>query len=372
MRLFWHTFKYRLKALITGAYGIIFFLLAVAVGIGPFIGLIIPDAPVPIGWVDEDDTQFSQRLLKNVQALDVVWVTLGDEDTLIANLQTGRLEGVFVIKDGFEDAIKSGEFEDTLQLLRSPYSTAAGVISESVGSEALRLWLACSSANEARALGGDKLYESVFEDTILGTEEPILKLARENAAGETGKVTPLLDAAYSSLYLLCGVASFFMLTGLAMTRKGADFSDRLTSRAFSITRFRLATGIADTVYILPCAAVPLIAFGLAGEGRLIVPLFVMFALYVFAFGGVASMLALIRSQTALMLSISVVTIANVMFSSMLVPLPSFGLFAAMSHILPARWLSSADLMNPMTSILGLIACAAVYNALPFLLRRKRT
>jgi hypothetical protein len=116
--------------------------------------------------------------------------------------------------------------------------------------------------------------------------------------------------------------------------------------------------------------VPLIAFGLAGEGQLIVPLLILSTLYVFTFGGVASMLALIRSQTVLMLSISVVTIANVMFSSMFVPLPSSGLFATVSNILPARWLSSAALMNPMTSILGLIACAAVYNALPFLLRRK--
>lgn len=371
MRLFLQTFKYRLKTLCTGAYGIVFLLLALGLAVCPFIGLIVPDAPVPIGWIDEDDTEFSHLMLKNVQALDVVWVTLDDADTLIANLQTGRIEGVFVIKHGFEDAIKSGEFEGTLQLLRSPYSTAAGVISESVGSEALRLWLACSSANEARTLGGETLYENVFEDTIAGTEEPILQLERENAAGETGKVTPLLDAAYSSLYLLCGVTGFFMLTGLAMTRKGADFSDRLTSRAFSITRFRLATGIADTGYMLPCAAVPLIAFGTAGEGRLIVPLLIMFALYMLSFGGIASLLAQIRNQTVLMLSICLATIANVMFSSMLVPLPSIGLFAAVSHILPARWLSSADLMNPLICIAGLAVCAAVYNVLPFLLRRKK-
>ena len=371
MRLFLHTFKYRLKTLCTGAYGIVFFLLALGVAVCPFLGLIIPDAPVPIGWIDEDDTEFSHLLLKNVQALDVVWVMPDDKDTLLANLQTGRLEGVFVIKDGFEDAIKSGNFEGVLQLLRSPYSTAAGVISESVGSEALRLWLACSSANEARALGGEMLYENVFEDTIVDTKEPILQLIRENAAGVTGEVTPLLDAAYSSLYLLCGVTSFFMLTGLAMTRKGADFSDRLTSCKFSITRFRLATGCADTVYMLPCAAVPLIAFGLAGEGRLIVPLLIMFALYMLSFGGIASLLALIHNQTALMLSICLVTVANVMFSSMLVPLPSSGLFAAVSHILPARWLSPADLMNPLIGILGLAACAAVYNALPFQFRQKK-
>ena len=372
MRLFKNTLKYRLKSLCTGAYGIVFFLLALAVAVCPFLGLIIPDAPVPIGWIDEDDTEFSQLLLRNVEALNVVWVTFGDKETLVANLQTGRLEGVFVIKNGFEKTIKSGAFEGTLQLLRSPYSTAAGVISESVGSEALRLWLACSSANEARALGGADLYKSVFDDAIAGTDDPILQLTRENAAGETGKVTPLLDAAFSSLYLLCGVASFFMLTGIAMARRGADFSLRLRSRAFSIERFRLAAALADTLYMLPCAVVPVIAFGLAGEGRLIVPLLTGFALYVFAFGGIAGLLALIRNQTAMMLSICVVTIANVMLSSMLVPLPSSGLSAVLFHALPARWLSAADLQNPLLSVAGLAACAAVYNALPFVLRRRES
>ncbi len=372
MRLFANTLKYRFKVLCTGAYGIVFFLLALAVAVCPFLGLIIPDAPVPIGWIDEDDTEFSQLLLKNVEALNVVWVTFGDRDTLVANLQTGRIEGVFVIKEGFEQTIKSGGFEGTLQLLRSPYSTAAGVISESVGSEALRLWLACSSANEARVLGGDALYKKVFDDAIAGTDDPILTLTRENAAGETGKVTPLLDAAYSSLYLLCGVAGFFMLTGITMARKGADFSARLKSRAFSTQRFRLSAAFADTLYMLPCAIVPLAAFGLAGEGRLIAPLLVCFALYVLAFGGIAGLLALIHNQTAMMLCICVVTIANVMLSSMLVPLPSSGLFAIFSHILPARWLSAADLQSPVLSVLGLTGCAAVYNTLPFVLRRRES
>ena len=372
MRLFANTIKYRIKSLCTGVYGIVFFLLALTVAVCPFVGLIIPDAPVPIGWIDEDDTEFSHLLLKNVEALNVVWVTFGDKETLVANLQTGRLEGVFVIKKGFEETVKGGAFEGTLQLLRSPYSTAAGVISESVGSEALRLWLACSSANEARSLGGNDLYKSVFDDAIAGTDDPILQLTRGNAAGDTGKVTPLRDAAFSSLYLLCGVASFFMLTGIAMTRRGADFSMRLRSRAFSIERFRLAAALSDTLYMLPCAAVPVIAFGLAGDGQLILPLLIGFALYVFAFGGIAGLLALIRNQTAMMLSICVVTIANVMLSSMLVPLPSSGLASALFHALPARWLAAADLQNPLLSVAGLAVCAAVYHMLPFVLRRRES
>ncbi len=370
MRLTVATIKYRLKSLCTGAFGIVFFMLALVVAVCPFIGLISPDAPVPIGWIDEDNTEFSKLLLENVEALNVVWVTQGDKGTLVANLQTGRLEGVFVIKDGFESALKSGNFENTLQLLRSPYSTAAGVISESVGSQAMRLWLSCSSAIEAGSLGGDALYNKVFEHSIMGTDAPILQLERENKAGDTGKVTPLMDAAYTSLYLLCALTSFFMLTGLAMSRRETDFAARLKSRAFSIERFRLATGIADTVYILPCVAVPLVAFGLSGEGRLIIPLLIMFALYAFAFGGIAAMMAKIQNQTPLMLGISALTIANVMFGSMLVKLPSSGIMTAISYLLPSRWVSAINTVSPLLCVAGLSVCALVYNVLPFLLRRK--
>ncbi len=370
MRLFGATIKYRLKNLFTSAYGIVFLALALIVAAGPFIGLIIPDAPVPIGWIDEDDTQFSKLLLKNVEALEVVWVTHGDEETLTANLQTGRLEGVFVIKKGFEESIKRGEFKNTLKLLRSPYSTAAGVISESVGGEAMRLWLSCYSAKEAYALGGQELYDNVFRDANAGTDSPILSMIRQGEAGQTKEVTPIMDAAFTSLYLLAALACFFMLTGLAVTKRGSDFPSRLRSMHFSMEQFRLSTAIADTVYILPIAAIPLIAFGIAGAGQLIAPLAVMFALYLLAYGGIAALISKINNQTALMLLISVITIANVMFGSMLIKLPSGGALNALTYLLPSRWLSSIKTLDPALCIAGLAVCAVVYNVLPFVIRRK--
>ena len=46
-----------------------------------------------------------------------------------------------------------------------------------------------------------------------------------------------------------------MLTGLAIKGAG-DFALRLVSRGFSVERYMLAAGVADALYILPCAAVP--------------------------------------------------------------------------------------------------------------------
>jgi hypothetical protein len=371
MRFFLRTIKYRLKALVTGAHGIVFFLLALLVAFAPFIGLIVPDAPVPIGWIDEDNTEFSAMLLDNVQALDVVWVTFGSRDDLIANLQTGRLEGVFVIKRGFEEALKAGEFAETLQLLRSPYSTAAGVISESVGGEAMRLWLTCHSANAAKELGGDALYQQVFDDAMAGTDEPILTIERQNSAGQPGEATPVLDAAYTSLYLLAALAAFFMLTGLAIRGRGADFSMRLASRAFSADSYLLAAGVADALYLLPCLAVPLAAFWMAGAGRLVAPTLALFFLYMLCFGGIASLISRLRDRTAAVMAVSAVTIANVLLGSMLVKLPATGAFSLVTYLLPARWLSSLDALGTAVCVTALALYAAVLSALPFIFRRRK-
>jgi hypothetical protein len=275
-----------------------------------------------------------------------------------------------VIKEGFEESTRAGKYADTLQMLRSPYSTAAGVISESVGSEAMRLWLTSYSALDAEKLGGEALYDQVFEDVIVGTDAPILSLVRLNAAGETGEMTPLLDAAYTSLYLLAALACFYMLSGLALMDRGADFAARLSSRAFSMARYRLSASVADTLCILPCAAIPLAAFALAGAGDLVLPLAVMFALYVFAYGGVAAIISGLRNKTALMLCICVVTVANVLFGSLLVQLPSSGLFNILSRVLPSRWLTSLGSLPPLACVAGLAVCAVIYNMLPFILRRR--
>ena len=370
MSLFWRTIAYRLKTRVTTLRGIILFALGMLLAVSPFIGLIIPDAPIPIGWIDEDNTEFSQLLKQNVDALDVVSVFEEDKNTLIANLQTGKIEGVFIIKAGFEEAIRAGEFEETLTLLRSPYSTAAGVISESVGGEAMRLWLTSYSANVGGQIGGTVLQQAVFESAGAGTDAPILSLERRNEAALPGEVTPIKDAAFSSLYLLAAFVAFYMMSGLAMMGRRDDFSARLKTRAFSVERYRLATSLADAVYILPCVAAPLIALGAAKAGNLILPLLVMFVLYMVAFGGIASLVSKIGDRTALMLTISVITIANVLFGSMLVKLPQSGALRIFTYIFPSRWLSSIESIGALWGIIGLAVCALVYTALPFIFRKR--
>ena len=96
----------------------------------------------------------------------------------------------------------------------------------------------------------------------------------------------------------------------------------------------------------------------------------MFALYLVAYGGVASFVSKIKNKTTLMLTISLIAIVNLFLGAMLIDLPSVGFISSASYILPSRWLSSMGTFGFGWSLLGMLACAVVYSALPFLLRKK--
>ncbi len=71
-----------------------------------------------------------------------------------------------------------------------------------------------------------------------------------------------------------------------------------------------------------------------------------------------------------MLTITLVAIVNLFLGAMLLSLPAAGFISKASYILPSRWISSTDTLGVWWSILGLLGCAVVYNALPFILRSK--
>lgn len=371
MRIFWRTFFYRLKICLTTARGLVSLSLGLAIAIVPFIGLTIPDAPIPIGWIDEDNTEFSALLREKVERIDLLYVIEATEPTLLSKLQTGDIEGVFIVPQGFEEKMKSGEYEESLTMISSPYSSAFEIVSESVGRKAMEIWIACYTANIAREYGGDAEYDAVFAQVMENDYEPIIVLNQLSGTTKVAvdKTSPIEDAAFASLYLLAVFACFYMLMGLA-AQNNINFSARLLSRSVSLEAHRMAQSFADALFILPCVLPSLIALGIAGKLNLIAPTLLMFVLYLVAYGGVASLVSKIKNKTTLMLTISLIAIVNLFLGAMLVDLPAAGFISNASFILPSRWLSSPGTLGFGWSLLGITACAIVYNALPFLLRKK--
>ncbi len=373
MSIFRRTFIYRLKSSLTSARGLISIVIALFLAIVPFIGINAPSAAIPIGWIDEDNSQYSQTLLERVEAIEILSIDEEhEEEKLVAKLQTGQLDGVMKVPAGFEEKLRSGEYEDTLIMMISPYSTAFEIVSESVSRKAMELWVASYTASLAGEIAGREAYDTVMQKTLANNSQPILVL--QQLSGNTDvpvdETAPLEEAAYKSLYLLCAFACFYMLAGLVGT-DDKSFEQRLLSRSVRIEKYRLALTSADALLLLPCVLPALAGFAAAGRPELIAPYAVLFALYLSAFGGVASLLSKINSRTTLMLTITLIAIINLFLGSMLLDLPAAGFISKASYILPSRWVASEGTLGVWWSMLGIFGCAVFYNTLPFIFRRKK-
>lgn len=369
--MFLRTFLLRSKLNVSSARGIVSLLIALIIAIVPFIGLSVPDAAIPIGWIDEDGSRFSTLLKQRVEKIGVLYIDEEtDEDTLISMLQTGQLEGVLKIPKGFQDTLKEGEYEETLVMLTSPYSTAFEIVAESIGRKAMEIWVACYCANLAGNIGGSNSYDTVFERAMANESEPILVLNQLSGSNDVpiDKTEPMEKAAYTSLYLLCAFACFYMLAGPIGTDNN-DFSQRLLVGRMTIEQYRFALSLSDAAFLLPCLIPALIGFSSAGEGTAIPTVITAFALYLFAYGGVASLLYRISNKTTHMLTLTLVVIINLLFGSMLIKLPDSGIVSTLSFLLPSRWMSAMEQIGGWC-LLGLLISAAVYNALPFLFRKR--
>lgn len=369
--MFLRTFLLRLKLNLSTAKGIISLILGLIITIVPFIGLSVSKAAVPIGWIDEDGSEFSTMLRQRVEEIEVLHIDEEtDEKKLVAKLQTGQLEGVLKIPKGFEDTLKKGEYEETLVMMTSPYSTAFAIVTESIGRKAMEIWVACYCANIADDIVGSNSYDTVFEKSMANESEPILVLTQLSGTTDVpiDKSAPIEKAAYTSLYLLCAFACFYMLTGPIGTNNN-DFRQRLLVGRMTIEKYRFALSLSDAAFLLPCLLPSLIGFGAAGRGTIIPTVIIAFALYLIAYGGVASLLCRASNKTTHMLSLTLVVIINLLFGSMLIKLPDAGIVSTLSYMLPSRWMSTVEHSRSLC-ILGLIISAAVYNALPFVFRKR--
>ena len=373
MKLFIHSLKYRLKQNLTAAGNLVMLALALAAAVYPLFIINEQEKqqqPVPIGWVDQDNSFYSEKLLESMTMLDLLEVKPGGMDQLIGELRTGKLEAVFVVNEGFEEKIMSGEYEDTLTMYKSPYSSVAAIISEGVGAEVMHLWLAQYSAIVASEYDS-ALETKVFDEVMAYMVKPIMNIERVGDKSSLEAADPLPVAAKKSVFLAAAICCLFMLLG-SVNAASSEFAQRLRSRNASLSSFSLAVSITDAVFFLPCVLPSSVVFIITGDYAGAGVYILMFALYLFAFGGIASALGCIKSKTIHMMSITVISIVNLGFGSLLLNLPEIGIVPKLAYLLPSRWLSSVDLNGVWACLAGLAVCAAVYNSIVFLrAKRKR-
>ncbi|MGI6776521.1 MAG: ABC transporter permease [Acetivibrionales bacterium] len=102
---------------------------------------------IPVAVVDEDNSSYSQLLLKRLSEKDRLEVIATNRPDALKMLEKNRLEQVFIIKEGFEERIIEGNSSRIIDFLKAPSSYTSEYVGEVFAGEVIRLVTNNSAAN---------------------------------------------------------------------------------------------------------------------------------------------------------------------------------------------------------------------------------
>ena len=138
---------------------------------------------VPIGVIDQDQSQLSQKMLDDLldhPSLSVETTSLSEADHMI---KRNKIEAIFIIKPGFEDGIKASDYAASIQLVyldKSNIGPALGDIFASSIISDLAIYKAANMSvlyekrygleplfEKTESMGYDLLESNTFEMTVI-------------------------------------------------------------------------------------------------------------------------------------------------------------------------------------------------------------
>ncbi|WP_028781885.1 ABC transporter permease [Thalassobacillus devorans] len=139
------------------------FPLVIIMGLYPFLSVAVSGSQVPIAWVDDDNSEFSQLVYHRLQENDRLHIKTLNKEEARQQVQTGEVEAAFLIKAGFEEQLKTGETDEIISWIRSNSSTLDAFAKEKIASEAVRLLLNSKAAQFVAARQGNESWEKTYK-----------------------------------------------------------------------------------------------------------------------------------------------------------------------------------------------------------------
>ncbi len=179
---------------------------------------------IPVAAVDEDGSSYSGLLVERVSAKEGLGLSVAGREKALDLLERGKVEQVFVIRKGFEKAVRRGESKGLIELFSAPSSYSAGFTGEIIAGEAIRMIAENLAANRVETQYGELgiRTDGSFRDGVLDYVEslwepkPLMTIEyKELKAGLVQKpehaVLPASSA--SSAGLVTAFILFYMLFG---------------------------------------------------------------------------------------------------------------------------------------------------------------
>ncbi|HHX62388.1 MAG TPA: ABC transporter permease [Epulopiscium sp.] len=102
---------------------------------------------LPIGVVDLDHTRYSDLIIQRISKKDAISIKTTSQNDALKQVSTGKLEAVYILKEGLMDKILEGHIDQVIEIVKSPVSLSAEIIGELFSAEVMRLSSNVDAAN---------------------------------------------------------------------------------------------------------------------------------------------------------------------------------------------------------------------------------
>lgn len=170
MNRFLNIVKCRIKLLLSSK--IIIILLILMVGLfSMLVGTLYKEADdnsrIPVALVDNDKTDVSNNIANNMKDDKILKVTMSNRDDALNDLKNGKLEVVYVIKEGLKDSIINEKYDEIVDAYYLESNTVARFLSDIFAEKILREVCLTKSINMLDLALDDNKYtskESILSD----------------------------------------------------------------------------------------------------------------------------------------------------------------------------------------------------------------
>lgn len=277
---------------------------------------------LPIGVVDLDQTSYSDLILSRVAKKESISIKTRTMDEGLKQVRTGKLEAVYILKEGLMDKILADDLADIIEVIKSPVSLSAEIVGELFAAEVMRL---SSNADAADAVlkqdkdknidNRDKLWQEAWDLTDGYWEpSPIITIDYRSTAtnapsnSKNIEITEIKDKV--SEILLLSLMTFSILIGSSslLAEKNNGLIKRIISTGTSLWIYLLSS-VLTLVVIHALGLLVIMAFtnqlhGLMGK----LTLYMVYMLWAGALG--LLMVAFTKKMQQVLITIPFITLLN--------------------------------------------------------------
>lgn len=126
---------------------------------------------IPIAVVDEDNSESSRKILKDLSSNKIISCSRADRNTALKGLENEKVQGVYIIKDNFEKNIEEGKEKGLIEVYCLRNNKLAPALTEILASEILPFICSNTGAGyieniySERHLSTDGIRKSILGDT---------------------------------------------------------------------------------------------------------------------------------------------------------------------------------------------------------------